>query len=686
MLRLAVLFGALVVAVILLSPTIASVSEAVEDLEFRREMPWQIWKWDTEVTPPPPLACDKDPLPTESEVTKWPERIEKDEPFVIGGHVVSVNESRAGVGGILVDLFLNETKEEPGEPLGQAVTDREGRFRLETKVPFDLQARHYHIVAHALPFSAQCKSYREHWSDPEMDVTSETNVTFEAPRMVITGREFNVTGKLVDSVGAPVRDQHVYVSIAGKRDLVKTDRDGRFVWTGVVEEPGDHTITVGFEETTHYGASKLSQDLDVAGEFVDIPRAEGSAGLELDRSRETTVRGTIYLADNQTAGPLNFTFRGLSVRPCAECEPVSAFTVRPKEDGTFETSIAVPSTVEAGRYSFVVSGGGLKERHPFNVTLYVPAILSLEVENAGLLTEAFTGEARIVDDRGKPLPGPLALDGPSGWQTLDVGSDGVATFEAASPCGKQTARAVFNGTKDVRATDAEADVLVCPLALALTPLGIPWWVWAIGIVVLTVLVWSLRSWWATRAPTLTRGPPLELRFVEEDLAPGIAGLGEAVAVEARLESPLPEGHSLRIGRHGAMETVPIGDGLVARHVHVPANLGKLALRAEIVDPKGRAISRRTLFLRVVRYAEEIEARFRALQRMGVGDLADRVSPREFEEWLMERSPNLDPDVARRLVAIFEEADYSPRDVGRRELLGFVSAEQRVSEGVGRPAR
>ena len=52
MLRPVVAFLALAAAAFLLAPTVASVHRGVEDLDIRRTMPWQIWKWDRDPTPP----------------------------------------------------------------------------------------------------------------------------------------------------------------------------------------------------------------------------------------------------------------------------------------------------------------------------------------------------------------------------------------------------------------------------------------------------------------------------------------------------------------------------------------------------------------------------------------------------------------------------------------------------------
>ena len=154
-------------------------------------------------------------------------------------------------------------------------------------------------------------------------------------------------------------------------------------------------------------------------------------------------------------------------------------------------------------------------------------------------------------------------------------------------------------------------------------------------------------------------------------------MGDVIVAEATLEAPLPDGHRLRIGTHRAMQDAS-PDPLAARARLAAPELGDFAVRAEIVNEKGRVVTRRTATMRVVRYAEEIESRYRRLKREQDAD--DAVSPREFEAWLRSSDPNVDPGVARNLVGLFEEADYSPREAGRHEFLAFLRAEKGVKRG------
>jgi hypothetical protein len=158
-----------------------------------------------------------------------------------------------------------------------------------------------------------------------------------------------------------------------------------------------------------------------------------------------------------------------------------------------------------------------------------------------------------------------------------------------------------------------------------------------------------------------------------------------VRLVAQLDEALPEGMSLRMGAQGRLVPVEVGADLRGEFAFTPEHKGDVQLRAEIVDARGRALTRRTIVLHVVRYAEEIEARYRALRRARVGASDHAVSPREFEAWLRERAPDLDPAVVSRLVDVFEETDYGPREAARPEFLAYVAAERGVSEVTPRAA-
>lgn len=682
MLRPLVAFLTLALAAFLLAPTVASVHNGVEKLNLVREMPWNLWKWDDEPEPPSwdTPDCGAKPLDVVSEVTKWPNRINKNETFTLVGTVKLTQSTQRGVDGLDVELFLNETKEEPGVYLGTVETANGGMFVLSTKIPYDLAATRYHLVAHSLYKRIGCQSYREHWSDPEMEVTADTRIRFDGEQRGVAGRPMNITGVLLDEVGAPVYNGTVEVAIGKERLKARTGADGRFIVSHTPDDEGDMQVLAKYAGNRYYGESTGRTSIPIMPELLEVTGFE-----DVTRSRPVTISGQLLVGRNATLGPFDLTFEKHAVTACDGCEPSRKVTITPARDGTFTKTLTFDADQPEGEFRYTGSGGGLRTPKTFNGTLYVPTHLAIEGSPDGLWTKSLHGQAKLLDDADRPLAGEVAVLGPAGWMSGQADANGTYVFSASAPCGKQGVQAFYNGTATRKPSHTGAEVPVCPI-LAYVPawmLAMPWWGWLL-LALVPLAAWiGWREWRNRYATTILGGPALRIAFTEPaDEAAGVVAVGEPAVVTAYLEEALPEGHTLRLGRHGDMRAVDVGADLRGDYLYKPERLGEFPIRAEIADKKGRVVSRRTANLRGVRYAQEIEDRYRAFKRAQVGEREARVSPREFEAWLRERVHGIDPAVAGRLVALFEEADYGPREATREELIAYIQAERAIPQEEG----
>lgn len=671
MLRPVLAFLTLCGVVFLLAPTVASVHEGLESLPIHRELPWQIWKWG-HLDPPPsvlPPICSPRHFDQSVNITHWPTRSTKGESFTIRGIDISPSEGNIGIAGVAVDVYLNDTKEEPGIHVGRAITQEGGTFTLSIDPPDEMAAEHYHIVARAERTPKGCGIiYVENWSDPEMDLTADTTLRFVLPDRVVIGHNVTVQGFLVDNVGAGVRDANLTLRIDGRPIALQTDASGAFRYTYLPKAGGVVKLNATYAGNDYYAGSTASDQLNVIPEDV---RFEGP--LELVRGEPRTFTGHVWLAPGTTPGPVTLTFRNVSIATCATCAPASTMTLQPDASGAFTTTLLVPGSSASGPFEIVASGGGLRSNVLLAGVVRVPVTIELEATGDALFKRTFHGTARALDDRGEAAPGMLRVETPSGW----TNGTGVVAFAGSAACGTNRASANYDGNDAYVPATRAREFGVCGFFAALPSwlLAIPLWAWPLAVAALATLWLLARRAFERYAPTITRGPPLDVRFVEPDDGAGnVVGVGDAVVLEATLRAPLEAGQRLRIGTHRAMQDAAL-DGLSGRATIEATHLGEIPVRAEIVNDKGRVLTRRTASIHVVRYAEEIESRYRRLKREGHVD--DAVSPREFEAWLRERDPHVDPRVARNLVGLFEEADYSPREAGRHEFLAFLRAEKGV---------
>lgn len=672
MLRPLLAFSTLCLAAFLLAPTVASVHDKVEELHVERDFPWDLFEWNPKKPPIP--GCDKATRHLYSEVTQWPTRIEKDEPFSVKGVVQSEEDGRSGVGPVEVHLFLNETKDQEGVEIGKATSGADGVFVLATSVPFDLEASRYHLVAHALEARIDCRRYLEHWSDPEMEIVSDTHIEWDDPGVLVVGKNATLVGHLLDDVDAPVRNATVEFTIDGKTRNVRTSGEGRFSVSYTPTRIGRLPLVAEFKGSQYYDDSRGNVTYDVQEEDIE---------LEIEptfvRSQPTIVSGRIYVAEPKDT--IELRFLGIDVASCETCEPSSNLSIPLSDAGEFRANLTVPSTEKPGVYKLTIAGGGLRKAYVRNATVEIQPVLDLSADGTSFFGKGYEGRVVLTDEVGRPMPGKLTLSTVVGDEEVETDEEGVYAFSGEFPeCGKQPVVARADGKGYVRDARAREEVTACAFLALLPPwlLAVPWWVWLLAGLATAIGLYVARNLRQAYATTIVGGPALTLTFTEpNDEAIGYAGIHEPVLASAYLEQPLPDGHRLRMGTHRATSEVPLDAELRAHLRLVPDKLGDLAIRAEIIDTKGRVVSRRTITLHVVRYAQEIERRYLRLRARSGAD--ESVTPREFERWLQERAPGLDSDVARRLVLVFEEADYSPRAAGRAEFAAYLSAERGVKE-------
>lgn len=695
LLRPLVAFAALLAVVALLAPTVASVASQVDGLHIKRDISFHIWKWQDDPTPPqsyaPPDCGQRRTFDLAPLVTVYSTRMAKDQPYTIGGTVTSPGErDNPGVPGDRVEIFLNLTKEQPGRSLGMATTQADGSWQLQGTLPFEMQANHYHIVAHALEMNEQCKRYREGWSDPEINITARTRLVLDGPWRSVASREVNITGGLVDDVGGPVVGQAIDIRIGGARYQALTGEDGRFRLNLTPQAVGEVPVVASYKGNAYYGESSETSKLIVLDESVTLNGVYPNGGIQLVRSTPLAVNGEVMLRPNASYAPVQVTLRGIAASFCEECAPVSNATLEVGPDGAFHMLLRADKTQPSGNFTIVVSGGGMKKTATFNGTLVIPTMLALDAHDGGVGSLNWTARLVLTDDAGPLAGAPVNLNGPGNSTSGLTAADGSFAFAtSATSCGPSSVVASYGGTDFRMPANAQANLAICGAiqeSTAVAPAGVPWWAWLVGALALAAVVAGIVLWRrrvAARALIIREGPPLTLSFVEpHDLAEGVVGLGESATLAVFLEAPLPEGHRLRVGTPERMEDVEV-DGLQARWAIVADAYGEIAVRAEILNPRGRVVTRRTRPLRVVRYDEEIERRYKALKSAHGADA--RVSPRAFEDWLSARSAALRPEDARRLVRVFEEADYGPRVATRRELLTYLEAEAAIPQEVTPPA-
>lgn len=191
-------------------------------------------------------------VPTITNITFNSERAIKGGKFVVMGTVTMVNGS--AVDGVSVELFLTKMKNETGIRCGTWRVEN-GFFNITCDAAPSLKVGDYCLVAHALAN----KVYRESWSDPEIRIMTETQVSIQAPKTAYLGQYITVVGTLVDrSNGKPIANATVLMVLDDETGYYMTDAEGRISMTHSYGTEGNKTITLLVEGSRYYIGSNTS--------------------------------------------------------------------------------------------------------------------------------------------------------------------------------------------------------------------------------------------------------------------------------------------------------------------------------------------------------------------------------------------------------------------------------------------
>ena len=181
------------------------------------------------------------PVDTITTITVSPSDVRRKTGFDVSGTLRT--SSGGAVSGMVVEIFINETKEHGGTKIGETTAQR-GSFRAEVTLPSSMPRGPYQLLAHAIPN----EQYLESWSDPDITVYSESGMQLTGPGEVAVDTQALFRGKVVDDTGSGVANQEVQVTIDG-RDLPpqSTDQSGEFGFAQTFSEIGSHTIEVSLE-------------------------------------------------------------------------------------------------------------------------------------------------------------------------------------------------------------------------------------------------------------------------------------------------------------------------------------------------------------------------------------------------------------------------------------------------------
>lgn len=696
-LRLPVLAAAaaLVAAAALLAPAAGSVSAVLAENTWRLPVPDLDVLKGPEARPTNPegdkenLGDDPPPPPvivrTTTEITSVPERITKGSPFVVVGRVV--DDEGSGVPQAPVDVYLNETKTQPGFRVAKGVTDDRGGFEIEGEVPSTLPAREYQVVATMRDSVKGQLLFLESWSDPPMVVYSDTRTNLWVPKHASTGETVTMGGKIEDVTGGPVRNVVVTLVVDG-RDVATTTTggDGTFQFTYRFMDGGAHEVIARYDGSTYYGPSRDIETIFVGGNGLEIntPRA-------IVRNSTLEVAGRITVEKGTVLGwPIDVAFQGLDLGPN------TTMRLTTDDAGVFRAQVFIPKGVEPGTYEIEYSVPSLLIADNSTLDVHAATRLVLRAPERVPVSEVFAANATLVDDEGQPMPArgvDLVVGGVEMTGITD--ENGTVRWSGDLPGGGYRATATFAGDEHHRGSSA---VALLAVDLTFAEAAKPWWPWVVALLVLAAITaWAIHP--AGRR-AIKRGivaldprSPVVLGFdlpnVDTDL-PDVWGVGEPLALVARASTregqPLPS-LPLMVEAGAPQRLTTDAQGRVRTEVTFLAE-GTVSLVAAYAGDRRRRPAETVREVRVVEYRRAIEEGFEALRRLlasrGV-PVHEATPPRELERRLAAAFPALAQQDLDRLLTLFEVSDYSERPVGRDEWVVFQRARATLENALAPPA-
>lgn len=295
-------------------------------------------------------------LPTSTTITDVSSTAYKEGYFDVAGYVK--DQEQSGIEGITVQIFVNKTKNESGEFAGSGLTDSNGHFDVECKVPENADVGTNQILAHAIRNDV----YDESWSDPAIEIYSNTSLIFDMAQSVGVGDYLSIKGYLVDASNKPVSGEMIEVNWDYLHvGHAVTGTDGDFVYLYYVSQLGSHNIQVDFYGGQYLGSSSASQNVTVKDMktklIMSVSPTTVYRGDQLSISGKLTSGSNDPMADST----IYILYSGQQI--------TSAIT---SDQGTFDANISVPMNSSVGENT-------IKTRYA-GTTIYAEAIAEAKIK------------------------------------------------------------------------------------------------------------------------------------------------------------------------------------------------------------------------------------------------------------------------------------------------------------------
>jgi len=285
---------------------------------------------------------------TNTTITLISSSAQKSDTFFVEGYVK--DDDQSSVANMTIEVFVNKSKDEPGDFAGSGEVNSNGYFYIICEVPETSYTGVNHIVAHAIPNSNNSE-HGSSWSDPTINISSETKLKLNMAGSVGLGFPLLIKGCLtdIDNITLDNKSIKIYIDNIFIEEIL-TDDEGIFRINHTFNELDDFFIQAFFDGEEYLNSSNDSKTITV----IDT-------GTDLDISINPTIlkRGEQFIMNG------NLTY-GSSI-PLGNSEIIIYYneeeitTTVTSDIGTFEETIDVPINSSLGKIT-------IKAQYPGNTT------------------------------------------------------------------------------------------------------------------------------------------------------------------------------------------------------------------------------------------------------------------------------------------------------------------------------
>jgi len=275
-------------------------------------------------------------------VTVFPKDIYKNNTFYVDGYVIGQNQQ--DLFNLTVEVFVNKTKDSNGSFAGRGTIDNNGYFNISCIVPEDVEVGSNHIVGHFLGDDENSES----WSDPTVNIYSDTKLKLDMLNSVGMNYPFEIKGYLTDTGDIPIDNE--IIEIFWDNIFIgntTTNSEGKFVLDYIYNQLGRYQIDAFFEGSKYLNNSNDSKIIKVKdfGTYLNVSLSKNT----IKREEKLNIKGALFSSNN-------IPIPDAELKIYYNSEEVS--TKDTQTNGSFEDEITIPADSPLGEvYLNVIFAG-----------------------------------------------------------------------------------------------------------------------------------------------------------------------------------------------------------------------------------------------------------------------------------------------------------------------------------------